>query len=168
MVSDILDSAPEPGEELPSDITPVDVHDCVSEFVSDQWEGALKSGRLVMNLPEAGHHWKLDLSRFYRIMNNLLSNALKYSEPDTQVTFTLKLARAELTLTVSDRGVGIPMAERAAIFERFHRAGNTDSIQGIGLGLSILKEAVEHHGGTVDVESIEGQGSSFVVRLPKR
>jgi signal transduction histidine kinase len=69
---------------------------------------------------------------------------------------------------VSDQGIGIPEQARAQLFERFYRASNLDSrrMQGTGIGLSIVTEIVAAHGGVVEVDSAEGQGSTFTVRLP--
>ena len=168
LVANILDSTPGAGPSGQAVLTPVDIHECVAEFVSDQWEAALDSGRIHMSLPEPGRHWKLDLGRFYRIVNNLLSNALKFSAEKTQIALTVEVTRTELRLSVRDQGQGIPPTERAAIFERFHRGGNCESHPGVGLGLSIVKEAVDSQGGTIEVESTEGVGTTFLVRIPQR
>jgi signal transduction histidine kinase len=67
---------------------------------------------------------------------------------------------------VADRGIGIPPDEVTHLFESFHRASNVGAIQGTGLGLAIVKNAVEKHGGAIEVKSTLGEGTSFTVRLP--
>jgi signal transduction histidine kinase len=70
-------------------------------------------------------------------------------------------------LTVADRGIGIPAEDMPRLFETFHRARNVRNISGTGLGLAIVKRAVELHGGTMEVESMVGEGTRFSVRLPR-
>jgi signal transduction histidine kinase len=69
---------------------------------------------------------------------------------------------------VTDRGIGIPAADQAQVFDRFYRAGNVNPLQtsGFGLGLYVTRAIVEQHGGTITVESVEGQGSTFTLCLP--
>jgi signal transduction histidine kinase len=71
-----------------------------------------------------------------------------------------------LRLRVKDEGIGIPAKDQANLFTTFHRASNVGNIQGTGLGLVIVKEAIEVHGGQISVESQEGVGTTFVVTVP--
>lgn len=91
-----------------------------------------------------------------QILTNLLSNALKYSPESSQVHFTLLCDVEETTFRVQDSGRGIPQADRPHLFEAFHRARNVGNVPGTGLGLAITKQAVDLHGGTIQVESEEG------------
>lgn len=100
------------------------------------------------------------------IFGNLLSNAIKYSPQGGRVTFEVKPEGDAMVFRVQDQGIGIPPDEIPHLFESFHRASNVGSIQGTGLGLAIVKNAVEVHGGTIDVESRLGAGTAFTVRLP--
>lgn len=100
------------------------------------------------------------------VVDNLLSNAVKYSPSGGEIRFSLRVSETAIALTVSDSGIGIPAAELPNLFEPFHRARNVGSIQGTGLGMAIVKASVELHGGTMEVSSVEGQGSRFTVRLP--
>ena len=123
---------------------------------------------LVADEPSLLGRW--DRSRLERVLGNLLVNAIKYS-PDGG-TVTVRVAREAgpggpaARLEVSDEGVGIPVADVPRVFDRFHRAANVGSIAGTGLGLPGVRQIVEGHGGTVTVASREGEGSTFVVRLP--
>ncbi len=117
-----------------------------------------------------------DKFRLERVVNNLLSNAIKYSPNGGPVNATLTVVheplpeggtRAYAQLAVQDCGVGIPSADLPHIFERFHRARNVvGRFKGNGLGLAGSRQIVEQHGGRMSVSSEEGQGSTFVVRLP--
>ena len=71
-------------------------------------------------------------------------------------------------MTFSDRGIGIPQNDLGRLFERYHRGSNVSGIVGTGVGLYLVKMVVDMHGGRVDVQSREGQGSCFTVRLPIR
>ncbi len=112
-----------------------------------------------------------DARRLARVVDNLLSNAVKYSPAGGDVIVAVGSetdgTHEMAVLAVSDQGIGIPATDLPRLFERFHRGSNvTDTIVGTGLGLAGAKRIVEQHGGTIDVESVEGQGSTFTVRLP--
>ena len=109
-----------------------------------------------------------DSVRLEQVLQNLLDNAVKYSPADGVITVCVEQGNAKAVLTVSDQGIGIPEAARAQLFERFYRASNLDRrrVQGTGIGLSIVSEIVALHGGVVEVDSTEGHGSTFTVRLP--
>jgi len=100
------------------------------------------------------------------ILTNLLSNALKYSAPEQRVTLHLSDHEAELELRVVDQGIGISPEDQARIFEPFFRTQQVDSINGMGLGLSIVADAVRAHKGSIHVESEPGRGTTFTVCLP--
>lgn len=109
-----------------------------------------------------------DADRLREAVTNLLSNAIRYNREGGRVEVTLQADRSEAVLAVSDTGVGIPEKDRPHIFERFYRADPARSREagGTGLGLSITKWIVEAHGGTISFTSREGEGTTFVVRLP--
>ncbi|MBF0487227.1 MAG: cache domain-containing protein [Nitrospirae bacterium] len=109
-----------------------------------------------------------DYDRILQVVINLISNAIKFS---TDGDITLKAdccSEGQLTISVSDRGMGIPVEEQEMIFEKFKQLGDalTDKPTGTGLGLPICKEIVEHHGGSIRVLSTKGQGSTFSFTLP--
>lgn len=108
----------------------------------------------------------LDQQRFRHVIDNLISNALKYSKHGVEVSVRRDGARA--TIEVTDHGIGIPEIELAGLFTRFGRASNARSlgISGSGVGLYVARKVVEVHGGQITVRSTEGIGSTFVVTLP--
>ncbi len=108
----------------------------------------------------------LDERLLRQIVSNLISNALKYSPKGGQIGVNVGIEKQTFTLTVSDKGIGIPEAEQANLFEAFQRASNVGKIKGTGLGLAIVKEAVELHGGRVTFESQPNVGTIFVVKIP--
>jgi len=109
---------------------------------------------------------KLDKRLMRQIMNNLITNAIKYSVPDKRIVVNVTCTGEVLILQVCDEGIGIPKADLKYLFEPFHRAANVGAISGTGLGLAITKEAVEMHGGVISVESQLGVGTTFTIRIP--
>jgi PAS domain S-box-containing protein len=108
----------------------------------------------------------VDANLFHHILQNLLSNALKYSPAQSAVQIRLTCSANIIVLSVKDEGIGIPAEDQQKLFEAFYRADNVGTIQGTGLGLSIVKRAVDTHQGTVEFESAEGKGTVFIVNLP--
>ena len=110
----------------------------------------------------------LDKNRLERALVNLITNALKYSPPDSPVVVRVELTVDQAVVSVIDRGAGIGSRELKQLFDRFYRAGNTDETEGLGLGLYITRLIVEAHGGRVWAESELGKGSTFRISLPLR
>lgn len=111
-----------------------------------------------------------DEDRIIQVLNNLISNAVKYSPEQKDIEVGLQVTEekpGEALIWVRDYGIGIAATELPHIYERYHRASNLDrSISGLGIGLYLVNELVTRHGGRVWVESIEGKGSTFYVNLP--
>jgi PAS domain S-box-containing protein len=109
-----------------------------------------------------------DEPRLRQVFENLLGNAIKYSPGGEPVEVALRSRDGGVELTIRDRGIGIPDAERGKLFGRFARASNARAlgIGGTGFGLYLSKTIVDLHGGTIDVESVEGQGSTFRIVIP--
>jgi signal transduction histidine kinase len=112
-----------------------------------------------------------DPDRLERVLQNLLGNALKYSPDGGNIEVRVWRERTTdwdaALVSISDHGIGIPPRDLPDIFERFRRAANViGKIAGTGIGLAVSRQIVEQHGGSISVESEEGRGSTFVVRLP--
>ena len=108
----------------------------------------------------------LDEKLLNHILTNLLSNAVKYSPSGGAVRFDTWLDADEIVFRVQDEGIGIADEDRDRLFESFHRGRNVGDIPGTGLGLAVVKRAVDAHQGRLEVSSHVGRGTSFVVRLP--
>lgn len=108
---------------------------------------------------------RLELSQVFR---QLLSNSCRFSPKGGDITLHARAAGEQVEITITDQGIGIPVAERERIFEPFHRLdiGDRRRVRGIGLGLAMVREIVTLHGGSIRVEGAEGEGSRFVVSLP--
>jgi two-component system phosphate regulon sensor histidine kinase PhoR len=109
-----------------------------------------------------------DAEGLEKLCLNLLDNAVKYNRPGGRVEVRLARRGDELVVEVEDTGRGIPEASLPRLFERFYRVdrGRSRDEGGTGLGLAIVKHAAQRHGGSVEVESRLGEGSTFRVRLP--
>ena len=108
----------------------------------------------------------MDESLLRQILNNLLSNAMKYSPVGSTVYFDLFYQNRAVIFQVRDEGIGVPPEDLEKLFESFHRASNVGNIPGTGLGLAIVKQSVDLHGGAIAVASEVGVGTTFTVTLP--
>ena len=125
---------------------------------------ALEVEPVSPGLPQvSGNHERLE-----RVFTNLIENAIKYTQKGGHVRARARLAGRALEVEVEDDGIGIPAAHLPRVFERFYRVDRSRSREmgGTGLGLAIVKHVVRAHGGNVEVESEEGRGALFRVRLP--
>lgn len=109
-----------------------------------------------------------DELRLDQVLQNLLQNAIKYSPDGGTVEITVRREGAQAVVTITDQGIGIPPEAVPQLFSRFYRAENVGSrqISGMGLGLYVVREIISLHGGTIEVTSQEGAGSTFTLRLP--
>jgi signal transduction histidine kinase len=101
-----------------------------------------------------------------QVFGNLLSNAVKYSPEDGLVRVSAAPVDAEIAVVIEDHGIGIPEKDRPRVFERYYRGSNTSGIVGSGVGLYLVRTIVDLHEGSVALESCEGTGTRFEVRLP--
>ena len=108
-----------------------------------------------------------DAKLLFQVVSNLLSNAVKYSPGGGAIEVEARSTADEVIVAVADRGIGIPPGDLDRLFERYHRGSNVSGIVGTGVGLYLVKMAVELHRGRVEVESKEGEGSRFTIRLPR-
>ena len=131
---------------------------------------SVRGERIRLCGAEAAPLWvRADRIALLHCIQNLIENAVKYSPPDSPITVTCSSANGLSFVDVQDRGIGIPRAEQAKVFEKFYRGRQAAglNVQGVGIGLALVKHVVESHGGSVSVESEPGDGSRFRLRLPK-
>jgi signal transduction histidine kinase len=126
-------------------------------------ETDVKINSKTINLPKT---ITTDSELLYQVLDNLLSNATKYSGDGQEVDFTLEYIDKNLVGTIVDKGIGIPKKEQRLLFDRFFRANNVGIIEGSGLGLSIAKKCVEVLKGEITFESAEGKGTTFKIVIP--
>jgi signal transduction histidine kinase len=146
--------------------TPVDMPQFCAEILEEMELIHGGTHTLILNIDDQCHALLLDRWWLRHLLNNLLSNAIKYSPGGGAVYLNVMCRENTVMLCVRDEGMGIPKADYTRLFQRFQRGSNVGSIPGTGLGLSMVLQAVEAHGGSIDVESEIGQGSTFTVVLP--
>jgi len=121
----------------------------------------------MLNIPEAVVTVLGNETQLRQVVSNLLENALKFTPVGGTISLNVGRAADEITLTVSDTGIGIPAEDLPHLFERFHRGRNVAEFTGNGLGLAIVKAITQSHLGRVEAQSDGlGNGSRFVVSLP--
>ncbi|WP_052188097.1 PAS domain-containing sensor histidine kinase [Cellulophaga sp. Hel_I_12] len=151
-------------------IIPVSQHFELIEFsklVMEEMKTTKKDGQKIVLLTEEPKVYvDLDPKLISHVLINLLSNATKYSKENQKILLEISATTTHVTLTISDKGIGIPIEEQEKLFERFFRATNATNIQGTGLGLHIVKHYVELMDGMVSFTSELGKGTSFKVKLP--
>lgn len=124
----------------------------------------------TLNVHTPDHAWVLgDRDRLAQVLINLVSNAIKYSPEAAHVEISLTETAEQVILTVRDSGIGIAKEHQPHLFERFYRVPDSQirDVAGMGLGLAIVRDIVQRHGGTITVDSKERQGSTFEVSLPR-
>jgi len=109
---------------------------------------------------------RLDEKLLKNCINNLITNAIKYSGENTFIDFTTEINDKHCIITVKDNGIGIPEADQKHLFEAFFRAHNTGTIPGTGLGLNIVTRYAELMNGKVDFKSVINQGTLFTISFP--
>ena len=168
MIQDLVDAVRLEAGELPMNVQPIDLR----EFVSDLRQrlyGAVDAERIAVDAPDGLPAVLADANRLERILMNLITNALKYSEPGTPILITFTTRDGGVVTSVTDRGPGIAPEDLSRLFRRFQRtASSRDNGESVGLGLYITKKLVEAAGGQIWVESELGRGSTFSFTLPTR
>jgi len=169
LVNDILDLAKIESGSMELQRSPVAFGQLAERTVQMFRERAMRHGiRLVAEVdPDVGII-VADERRLKQLLYNLLSNALKFTQPGGEVRVSIGQTVDAITLAVSDTGIGIPQDQQVRIFESFYQVDSTltKTAQGTGLGLAMVRQICELHGGQITVNSELNEGSTFVVSLP--
>jgi signal transduction histidine kinase len=169
LVDDLLDASRLQAGGLPfHDVEDVDLPFIIRRVV-ERYSSQTDQHLLRVDIPRDFPLVQGDPQRLEQVMDNLVSNAIKYSPHGGVIDIRGKSNAAEVVITVSDEGVGIPLDEQERIFDRFYRVESpeTRAVSGTGLGLYITRAIVEAHGGRCWVSSIPGRGATFFVALPR-
>jgi two-component system phosphate regulon sensor histidine kinase PhoR len=166
LVEKVLNLAVEEKQELELCPEPVNLSDLVEALVADHRVRAVKPVNFKLDIPEAATV-SVDKVHFGNVLNNLIDNAINYSEEQVVVRMNYRKEPDGWQLAVADNGIGIPKAYHAAIFDRFFRVptGNLHVVKGFGLGLAYVRQVVERHGGSIRVTSEPGKGSEFILKF---
>lgn len=166
MVNDFLDLSRLEGAELDLQLERCDLGEVVRGVVA-MFEDA-ESQRIQLRVADGAVIAVCDRIRTEQIVANLVSNALKYSPPATPIEVAVEPSGGEISVKVTDRGVGIDVADRERVFEPFRRVGmSKESVPGVGLGLFVVRRLVAAQGGRIVIGGAPGLGSSFEVFLPR-
>jgi hypothetical protein len=170
LVGDLLFMAQVEAGKLALELEKVDLNEVLTECLEAAKPAADDIGIELVGELEETPAMLADRSRLGQVLDNLVSNALKFTRGGGRVSVRVARDGDDALVEVADTGVGIPAAEQERLFERFFRSSNaTDqAIPGTGLGLTIAKAIVERHGGSIEIESVEGEGTTVRVRLPLR
>lgn len=137
-------------------------------YISDDLNSPEKPRTIQQQHDDDRTHWILGDERLIaKAVTNLLSNAMKYSEQDSEIIISTHVASQSVQIAVQDFGIGIPDEDQDRLFQVFARATNVGMIVGTGLGLAIVKLAADAHGGTITCESKQGYGSRFILTIPQ-
>ncbi len=169
LVNDLLDIAKIESGKLNLNLVETDLAALVTQNVSRNRALADKKHiTLEVTVPDGLPPLMVDPGKIEQVLNNLISNAIKYSYPDTTVKIRLARGNDTVILSVADEGQGIPAEEQDKLFKPFERTSVTTTAgeKSTGLGLAIVKRIVEGHHGKIWVESEVGKGSTFYVSLP--
>jgi two-component system phosphate regulon sensor histidine kinase PhoR len=169
LIADIISLARVESKDLASGMELLDFREAVKlSFETLMSDGESKGLRMAISLPDEPVHIRAEMEALRRAIDNLIDNAIKYTDGGGSVTVQLSSVIGSAVLEVSDTGIGIEPREQERIFERFYRIDKARSreLGGSGLGLSIVKRTAMAFGGEVSVTSMPGKGSTFLLQIP--
>jgi two-component system sensor histidine kinase KdpD len=144
---------------------PVEVGDLIRTSL-EHMRKALSSFRISVIIPDGLPEVQIDFTLMLRVITNILDNAVKYSADDRRIEIAVERKTDDVEIRISDRGLGIPAADLALVFDKFYRTRRPKGREGTGLGLSVCKGIVEAHGGKIWAENRVGGGAIIHITLP--
>ena len=148
----------------------------LSQQLATEWQPMLeeKKAELYLEIPQDVPMVQADSDRLWRVLENLMANALKHNDPGTQLTLKIDIIREEkqdlkprkICCSLKDNGVGIDPKLVETLFQRYHRGEGAKKTLGLGLGLYLCRKIIEAHGGEIGVATEPGQGAKFWFTLP--
>ncbi|MGF1495691.1 MAG: ATP-binding protein [Elainellaceae cyanobacterium] len=166
LIEDILTVGQAESGKLMLNAQPLDLGQFCADLIEELQLSGDQGQRIVLHQVGESDRVSLDPKLLRSLLVNLLSNALKYSDPTSPVDIILSYQPRSVQIEVRDRGIGIPLDDQDHLFEPFYRGSNVSTIQGTGLGLQIVRQIVDLHHGDITFTSEEGVGTRFRVRLP--
>jgi signal transduction histidine kinase len=147
----------------------IDLNNFLLGVINEWHQNKTGSAKIVFTgTKKAVKSW-INKEKMHRVMDNLISNAIKFSETDAEIEISLKNSEGRCFIKVKDKGLGIPAELIPHVFDRFSKAGRK-GLRGensVGLGLSIVRQIIKKHGGDIVVDSAEGQGTTFTIMVPQ-
>jgi two-component system, OmpR family, phosphate regulon sensor histidine kinase PhoR len=168
LIGDLLDIRRLETGVLPLLLAPLDLTMLVREAGERAQAMTERHTIVVVAEPPSGIIVRADHDRLDQVLDNMLSNAIKYSPNGGSITLDLRCGKGYALLRISDQGIGIPAAGREHLFERFYRGANVRASEygGLGIGLALSRDLITKHNGTLTLEATSAQGSTFLITLP--
>lgn len=169
LLDQLLDIARQDSDTLEFHLAPHNLSELLRKIVAEYMlflDGQQMT--IDVDIPDRDVEASIDSALFERAIRNLIDNAIRYGDEGGYLGIRLLEDENDIFIAIKDKGKGIPEEEGNRIFERFYRANGGRKGEGLGLGLSIVKQIVESHGGTVQVSSVPGKETMFVIRCPKK
>ncbi|MVN23174.1 sensor histidine kinase [Mucilaginibacter arboris] len=167
IVNELLEAARDESD-LELVTTVVNVNELLVSLVNE-WKNQNVGNEIVFVSADKNSYSNINTEKFHRVLDNLITNAVKFSEPEGKIEVRLTEVKQDVCIEVKDYGIGIPQHLLPYIFDRFTKSSRKGlrGEKSTGLGLNIARRIVEKHGGTMEAESIENEGSIFRICLPK-
>lgn len=167
IIDEIMDvSRIESGQKIPLDLYPASIEGLLKKIVT-RFSLKAKQNITLKVAPDVSEEILLDPIRITQVIENLISNSIKYSQKESDITILATQSENHCLVCVADQGVGMNEEQTSKMFDKFYRADGSDTaVRGLGLGMSIVKQIIEDHGGTVWVESTPGKGTKAYFTLP--
>ena len=169
MINEVLDLSKLESGNIPIQWDTIQLKSYINRIVfAFESLAEIRNIQLVLHTDDIDYQVKIDSQKVEKIINNLISNALKYSEKDSEIIINAKVNNGQFTVSVQDFGKGIDPGEREKIFNRFYQSNVVTAVEGggTGVGLALSKELAHLMEGSLDVESELGKGSMFTLKLP--
>ncbi len=166
MLEDILIIGKSDAQKLDYNPELLDIVSLIKDIISEYQLSESENRQIVYEISDPVICVEVDRKWIKHIVLNILSNAIKYSDEGKVIEITIKQRQAGVSFCFKDYGIGIPKEDIKLLFEPFHRGENVQNISGTGLGLAVLRKAVELHKGRIVVKSKIGKGSYFRIILP--
>lgn len=169
LVENVLQSAVLDSGKMLLKRVDLDVHGVIQDVVrTSSMQVVRRNGRMDLDLGAEIHHLTGDRIHLTNVLYNLVDNAVKYTDQEPKITIRTRSNDEGIRISVSDNGIGIPRSEQNKIFDKLYRVptGDLHNAKGFGLGLSYARTVVERHGGSIQVESEPGRGSTFHIFIP--
>jgi two-component system phosphate regulon sensor histidine kinase PhoR len=169
LVDKVLKLSQFENKEVEFHVTVFDLREVVAEVIAEMRLPFEKAGAVVQLTGDGAFNVQGDRAHLSSVISNLFDNALKYSKEAPVITVRVWREDGMVLLSVTDNGIGIPAAYQERIFDKFFRVpfGDHHNIKGYGLGLNYVQDIIQIHKGSIGVESKEGRGSTFTIKLPE-
>jgi two-component system phosphate regulon sensor histidine kinase PhoR len=170
-VQRLLEIAYSDRTSLPLEKEPADINILVRQAINDL-QPLIDNKQVLLTVKTADHPYMVQADKAYLSLAfiNLIENAVKYTQQQPKIDIALTEDESDYLIAVTDNGIGIEPQYQKKIFERFYRVptGELHTAKGFGLGLNFVKRVVDAHGGKIEVHSSLGNGSTFIVKIPRR